>query len=186
MSILDIVGISLGLAMDAFAVAISAGITIPRITSRHYFRLSFHFGLFQAFMPLIGWMAGKTIVGYLENWNHWIAFLLLAAIGGKMLYESFQPAERRSKVDPTHGLRLVTLSLATSIDALAIGMSLAILGLEIVYPAIIIGLITMNLTFLGMKLGEKAGRFFGRWAEKLGSVVLIVIGIKILVEHLIG
>ncbi|HFE62943.1 MAG TPA: manganese efflux pump, partial [Caldithrix sp.] len=95
MSTIVIIGIALGLAMDALAVAVTTGIILPKITPRHYFRLSFHFGLFQAFMPVVGWLAGRTIAGYIQAWDHWIAFGLLGFIGGKMIYESFQ--EHRSQ-----------------------------------------------------------------------------------------
>ncbi|OPX34508.1 hypothetical protein B1H10_03540 [candidate division KSB1 bacterium 4484_188] len=184
MSTIVIIGIALGLAMDALAVAVTTGIILPKITPRHYFRLSFHFGLFQAFMPVVGWLAGRSIAGYIQAWDHWIAFGLLGFIGGKMIYESFQEHRSQEVSDPTRGLRLVTLSFATSVDALAIGLSLAILGVEIVAPAIFIGIITMLLTIIGMKIGQKIGLLFGRWVEKIGGIILIGIGVKILIEHL--
>lgn len=184
MSTIVIIGIAVGLAMDALAVAVTAGIILPEITPRHYFRLSFHFGLFQAFMPVIGWLAGRTIAGHIQAWDHWIAFGLLGFIGGKMIYESFRDHREHTIPDPTRGLPLVMLSFATSIDALAIGLSLAILGVEIAIPAVIIGLITMLLTLIGMKVGQKIGLLFGSWVEKIGGVILIGIGVKILFEHL--
>jgi len=181
-----IIGLAFGLAMDAFAVAITAGIILPQITARHYFRLSFHFGLFQSLMPVIGWLAGNTFASYIESWDHWIAFGLLFYVGGKMIHESLRKRDNSASTDPTRGSRLVTLSIATSIDALAIGMSLAVLGVEIVEPAIYIGVITMILTMLGMRLGRRLGRLFGRWIEKAGGLVLIGIGFKILIQHLMG
>ena len=180
----EIFAIAIALAMDAFAVAISSGIILPRITARHYFRLSFHFGLFQGLMPILGWFTGKSVIPHLKQWDHWIAFLLLLYVGGKMIYESFRNGNTTSVNDPTRGMRLVMLSVATSIDALIIGFSLAILGVKIVLPALIIGLTTLLLTFAGMKLGEKLGRLFGRRIEILGGVILLAIGVKILLEHL--
>ncbi len=180
----EIFAIAVALAMDAFAVAIGSGIILPHITARHYFRLSFHFGLFQGLMPVVGWFTGRTLAGYLEQWNHWIAFLLLLYVGGKMIYESLRNGDGAVATDPTRGLRLVILSLATSIDALIIGFSLALIGVEIVLPALIIGITTLVLTFVGMKLGEKLGRLFGRRIEILGGVILLAIGIKILLKNL--
>ncbi len=185
MSIFVVIMIAIGLSMDAFTVAVTAGIILPKITTRHYFRLSFHFGLFQALMPMFGWLAGQTIVDYVELWDHWIAFGLLFFIGSKMIYEAQHSIEDRQISDPTRGLRLVSLSLATSIDALAVGLSLAMVNVEIVYPAIIIGFITMILTFVGMKLGEKIGPYTGQWAGKIGGIVLIGIGLKIIIESVL-
>ncbi|MEJ2634300.1 MAG: manganese efflux pump MntP family protein [Calditrichia bacterium] len=185
MSVPEIIGLALGLAMDAFAVAISTGFILPEISPRHYFRLSFHFGLFQALMPIVGWLAGRTVAEVIVQWNHWIAFALLAYVGGRMIYESFTNREEKNPSDPTRGVRLVVLSVATSLDALAIGLSLAILGVDIILPAIYIGIITMVLTFLGMRLGRRLGRLFGSWVEKIGGVILIGIGIKILIDHLV-
>jgi len=169
-----IIGIAFGLAIDAFAVAITAGIILPQKTARHYFRLSFHFGLFQPLMPVIGWLIGKTLASYIERWDHWIAFGLLFYVGSKMIYESFRGRDSLALADPTRGSRLVTLSIASSIDALAIGLSLAVLGVEMVEPAVYIGVITMILTLVGMRLGRRLGRLFGRRIEKAGGLVLIL------------
>jgi len=119
-STLTLLGIALGLAMDAFAVAIGAGLQLCQVTRRQTFRLAWHFGLFQAFMPVLGWLAGLTLVAYIAPVDHWIAFGLLAFIGGKMIHEAFgRPEEHADACDPTKGWRLVMLSIATSIDALA-------------------------------------------------------------------
>ncbi len=190
MSIYLIFGLAVGLAMDAFAVAVSTGMVLPEITRRHYFRLSFHFGLFQGLMPLLGWGAGRTFASYITSADHWIAFGLLSLIGGRMIYESFSSGGEIGgtavKKDPTRGLNLVVLSVATSVDAFAIGLSLALLGVKIVLPALAIGMITGLITFLGMKLGKHLGSFLGNWIEKIGGLILIGIGIKILIEHLGG
>ncbi len=185
MSFYLILIIALGMAMDAFAVAISTGMNLKVITPRQYFRLSFHFGLFQAFMPVLGWFLGKNLISLIARWDHWIAFFLLGYVGGKMILESFHTGEDKKKVvDPTRGVRLVILSVATSVDAFAIGFTLAALGVEIIWPAFIIGLVTFLLTGFGMMTGRYFRNRLGSWAEKLGGILLILIGIKILIDHL--
>lgn len=184
MSTLTLIGIALGLAMDAFAVAIGAGLQLCQVTKRQTFRLAWHFGLFQAFMPILGWLAGLTLVDYIAPVDHWIAFGLLAFIGGKMIYEAFKQEEEADRCDPTKGWTLVMLSIATSIDALAVGLSLAILGVDIWYPALVIGVVAGVLTMLGLELGTRFGGLLGRRVEIVGGVILIGIGLKILIEHL--
>jgi putative Mn2+ efflux pump MntP len=187
MSTLTLIGISIGLAMDAFAVAIGAGLTLKTVSARQTFRLAWHFGLFQALMPVIGWLAGLSVAEWIAPVDHWIAFGLLAAIGGKMIYEALsgdgEEAERR---DPTKGWSLILLSIATSIDALAVGLSLALLGLSIWWPALVIGLVAGAFTTLGLQLGKRFGALLGRRMEVVGGLILIGIGVKILVEHLSG
>jgi putative Mn2+ efflux pump MntP len=186
-STLTLFGIALGLAMDAFAVAIGAGLQLVHVTPRQTFRLAWHFGLFQAFMPVIGWLAGRTLVEYIAPVDHWIAFGLLAFIGGKMIYEAFQEKDGEADAcDPTRGWRLVMLSIATSIDALAVGLSLALLGVSIWYPALVIGIVAGVLTTIGLDLGKRFGALLGRRMEVVGGLILLGIGIKILVEHLTG
>jgi putative Mn2+ efflux pump MntP len=182
MGTLTLFGIALALAMDAFAVALGTGVTLKRLTGRHIFRLSFHFGLFQALMPVIGWLAGQTLVQWISAWDHWIAFALLSLVGSRMIRESFQDREPAAN-DPTRGLTLVILSIATSIDALAVGFSLSLLGVSIWLPAVVIGLVAGVLTIIGMLLGDRIGTRWGSRVEILGGLVLIVIGLKILWEH---
>jgi putative Mn2+ efflux pump MntP len=187
MSTLTLVGIAIGLAMDAFAVAIGAGLQLCQVTNRQKFRLAWHFGLFQAFMPILGWLAGLTLVEYIEPVDHWIAFGLLAFIGGKMIYEALKHQEEEvDRCDPTKGWSLVLLSIATSIDALAVGLSLAVLGVDIWFPAIVIGIVAGVLTVVGLELGTRFGALLGRRMEVVGGLILIGIGVKILVEHLTG
>ncbi len=181
-----IVGIAVGLAMDAFAVAIATSTSLRKVTGRQLFRMSFHFGWFQFMMPVLGWFAGRAVAGWLAAWDHWIAFGLLAFIGGKMIYEAvtrFGDEERKS--DPTRGISLIVLSIATSIDALAVGFSFALIGVEVWYPAVVIGVMAAALTLLGMQIGSRVGRRFGRRVEIAGGLVLIGIGVKILLEHLL-
>ena len=184
---LTLLGISLGLALDAFAVAIAAGLTLQSVTPRQVFRLGFHFGLFQFLMPVVGWLAGKQVAACLGAWDHWAAFGLLSYVGGKMLWEARSDSQdTRSRTDPTRGLVLVTLSLATSIDALAVGLSMGLLGISIWVPSVVIGLVAGLLTTLGMCFGTRLGRGWGRRAEFLGGCVLVLIGVRILILHLVA
>jgi putative Mn2+ efflux pump MntP len=138
-------------------------------------------------MPVIGWLAGLTVERWISAFDHWIAFGLLVAVGGKMIYEAIRgDEEKRQTADPTRGMSLVVLSVATSIDALAVGLSLAFIGEDIWYPAVVIGLVAGVLTTVGLQLGQRFGHVLGRRMEILGGVILIGIGIKILVEHLIA
>jgi len=186
MDAITLTGLALALAMDAFAVALGTGAVLSRLTGRHLFRLGFHFGLFQALMPVIGWLAGLTIIQWVEAWDHWIAFSLLATIGGRMVYEAVSDEEKADERDPTKGLSLVLLSIATSIDALAVGFSLSVIGVSIWMPALVIGLVAGVLTIAGMLLGGRIGDRWGTRVEIFGGLVLIAIGIKILIEHLSG
>jgi len=186
MDAVTLTGLALALAMDAFAVALGTGAVLSRLTGRHLFRLGFHFGLFQALMPVIGWLAGLTIIQWVEAWDHWIAFSLLAIIGGRMIYEALSDEEKTDDRDPTKGLSLVLLSIATSIDALAVGFSLSVIGVSIWMPALVIGLVAGVLTIAGMLLGGRIGDRWGSRVEIFGGLVLIAIGIKILIEHLSG
>ena len=184
LSWLEILGIAIALAMDAFAVSIVAGLTIEQLTHRHVFRLAFYFGLFQFIMPVLGWLAGQSLAEYINKWDHWVAFALLTAIGGKMLWEARFPKKPGNCSDPTRGLMLITLSVATSIDALAVGLSMAFLGISIWVPSVVIGAVAAAMTMIGMRFGSRFGRKSGHWAQLLGGVVLIGIGIRILISHL--
>jgi manganese efflux pump family protein len=186
MSLITIFAIALGLAMDAFAVSISVGGILPRLTFHPVFRLSFHFGLFQFFMPILGWLAGLTIQKWIAAYDHWISFALLAFIGGKMIYESFQVKALSAKTDPSRGWSLVILSVATSIDAFAVGLTMAMLSVTVWMPSLIIGLVAAAMTILGMHLGQQLGKWLGRKMELIGGFILIAIGSKILLEHLFG
>ena len=182
MDFLTITGIAVALAMDAFAVALSAGVLLNPVTRRQLFRLGFHFGLFQGGMPVIGWLAGIGLKRFVTVYAPWIAFGLLTFVGGKMVYEAITDHdENRERKDPTRGMTLILLSTATSIDALAVGFSLSLLGVNIWTPAVIIGIITALLTVTGMLLGRKIGTIWGGRVEIVGGLVLISIGLKILI-----
>ena len=185
MDTITLFGLALALAMDAFAVALGTGAVLSRLTGRHLFRLGFHFGLFQAMMPVFGWLAGLTIIQWVSAWDHWIAFGLLALIGGRMIHEACSNEEKSADRDPTRGLSLVLLSIATSIDALAVGFSLSVIGVSIWIPALVIGLVAGVLTIAGMLLGGRIGNRWGSRVEILGGCILIGIGFKILAEHLL-
>lgn len=184
MDALSLAAIAVALAMDAFAVALAAGLTLPQLSGRHLFRFGFHFGLFQALMPILGWSAGIGLRRQLAAFDHWLAFILLLLVGIKMVRDACgSDAERGRAGDPTRGLSLVVLSLATSIDALAIGLSLAILGVTIWFPALIIGLTACVFTLVGMLLGSRLAACWGPRVEVAGGLLLIAIGVKILVEQ---
>lgn len=184
---LALLAVSVALAMDAFAVAIVTGLTLKQVTGRHVFRLAFHFGLFQALMPTIGWFAGRAVYQYMAAVDHWIAFALLAIVGGRMSWSAWHGEQEEGPGrDPTAGWNLVVLSVATSIDALAVGLSLAMIGAPILVPSLVIGLVAAAFTTAGMLLGRRFGARWGRRVEFLGGIILIAIGVKIVIEHLLG
>ncbi len=186
MSALELLAIAIALAMDAFAVAIATGIQLQCGNTRQTFRLAWHFGLFQALMPIIGWSLGLTVRSHIEAYDHWIAFALLAWIGIRMLREAFETdGESEHRCDPTKGISLIMLSVATSIDALAVGLSMSVLGISIWIPALVIGLVALVVTAVGMHVGRmiSGATRFGKMAEVAGGVALLLIGIKILAEH---
>lgn len=177
-----LLGTALALAMDAFAVSIGVSASLRPLGPRQVFRLSFHFGLFQALMPVAGWAGGAAVASRLAFLDHWIAFGLLLILGLRMIW----PGEERATLrDPTRGFSLVALSVATSIDALAVGLSLGLMGVGIWVPAAVIGLVALLMTLLGMLIGHRVGRGLGRWASVAGGIVLIVIGGRILLQHLL-
>ena len=186
MSAIEIMIIAVGLAMDAFAVSIAAGTSGKLEGKRATFRLSFHFGLFQAMMPVIGWFAGSRIAHLIAAVDHWVAFGLLLMVGGRMTLSSFETDTESFARDPSRGASLVILSVATSIDALAVGLSLAMLRINIWYPSAMIGIITAMLSVLGIRAGKYFGKNLGPRMELIGGIILIGIGLKILLSDLLG
>ncbi|MGB3222355.1 MAG: manganese efflux pump MntP family protein [Desulforhopalus sp.] len=188
MHIITTLGIAVALAMDAFAVAIATGVSLKQVSFRQTFRLSWHFGLFQAMMPVIGWAIGASIQDYVAAYAHWVAFIMLALVGSNMLKEAIQVEDDAAKAAPrkdsTRGMTMVMLSVATSIDALAVGLSMSMLQVSIAYPAIIIGIVAGLFTIVGLHLGKKISQltWLSTWAEILGGVVLWLIGLNILRE----
>ena len=186
MDIWTIILIALALAVEAFAVAHPSGVSLCQVSGRQTFRLAFHFGLFQAMMNIIGWAAGLTVRTLLENIDHWLAFGLLALVAAKMIKDAVVGREEEAeKIDPTKGYTLVMLSVATSIDSLAVGLSFSVLNVSIWFPAAIIGLVATLLTVLGLKLGCLLGAAsrIGSRAEIIGGLVLLGIGFNILHQH---
>ena len=186
MSLVNIIGIAFGLAMDAFAVSIASSVLLKQVSPRQAFRLSFHFGFFQFAMPVIGWLAGITFARWVMAFDHWIAFGLLLLIGSRMIYESVTRPDEERRRDPSRWPDLIVLSVATSIDALAVGVSFAMLDVTIWLPCVVIGLVAAGMTLLGLKIGSRLGARFGRRMETLGGIVLIGIGVRILLQHLLA
>ncbi|MBN2499017.1 MAG: manganese efflux pump [Deltaproteobacteria bacterium] len=186
MGIVEIILVAAGLAMDAFAVSLAAGSLEEVRGGRAAFRLSFHFGLFQFLMPVIGWYAGTAVVAFIASVDHWVAFGLLAYVGGRMIGSGLNPDARSFRGDPSRGATLVILSLATSIDALAVGLSLAMVQVSIWYPSVVIGIVTAGLSLAGVRLGDRLGRVFGKRMEIAGGIVLLGIGARILLSHLLA
>lgn len=184
MTFVEIVLIAVGLAMDAFAVSICAGTNELTKGKRPTFRLSFHFGLFQFLMPILGWLLGSGIQKHIEDYDHWVVLILLSYVGIKMIKSGFENNPDVGKSDLSKGIKLIMVSVATSIDALAIGISLAMLQTDIWYPSIIIGIITAGLSVAGVRLGNKLGSKFGKRMEIIGGIILILIGIRILITHI--
>lgn len=182
--------IAIGLAMDAFAVAISMGGSIKALRHTQTLRLALAFGGFQGLMPVIGYLAGRSIAEtpWVASVDHWLAFGLLAFLGGKMIYEARSgkgDEEVGTDADPTKSVTLVLLAIATSIDALAVGASLAFLRIKILMPSLVIGLTAALFAMVGARLGQQVGARFGKRAEVFGGLALIAIGLRILVEHLL-
>jgi putative Mn2+ efflux pump MntP len=186
MSFLYVIGIAVALAMDALAVSIAIGVAHHPVTGRQMLRLASTFGLFQFGMCIAGWAAGESVVKYIGRYDHWVAFGLLLFVGGRMIFESVKGGEEagEERRDPTTGASLFVLGVATSLDSLAVGLSLAALRTSILYPAAVIGAVSFVISLAGTKLGPALGKVFGKRAELLGGLVLIAIGIKILVDHL--
>lgn len=180
-----LLGIAVSLAMDAFAVAMACSVVLRPVKPRQAFRLSFHFGLFQALMPIIGWLAGKTVADAVRPYDHWVAFVLLVVIGGRAVMSAVRgDGEQFRNTDPTRGWSLVALSVATSTDALAVGLSFSFLHVRIWTAAALIGVVAAAATLLGMRIGSRLGMQFGRGMEFAGGLVLVGIGAHILLSHL--
>jgi putative Mn2+ efflux pump MntP len=176
--------LSLGLAADAFAVSISSGLAIKHMKVNKALKIALFFGGFQALMPLIGWLAGLSLSFWITPIDHWIAFGLLSFIGGKMIYESLQTEECAKKFNPLDTGTLITLSVATSLDALAVGIGFAVLKTSIGPVVSAIGFITFFVVFAGVFIGHKCGNLFGNKIEFIGGLILIAIGSNILWSHL--
>lgn len=188
MTIVELILIALGLSMDAFAVSVCKGLSMKKINYHHATVIAIFFGSFQALMPLIGWLIGSRFAQYISDYDHWVAFLLLAFIGGKMIVGSFKKEEENIKKSCTLDLKeLFILAVATSIDALAIGITFALLpDINIGFSIGLIGVITLLISFAGVCLGNRFGSKYKNKAELAGGIILVILGLKILIEHLLA
>lgn len=187
MGIAELLLIAVGLSMDAFAVSICRGLGMRRLNLRTAAVLALFFGCFQALMPLVGWALGSQLMWLIAPVDHWVAFVLLAFIGGKMLWEAFHEDDEGCGCEDTSAIDLrefLVLAVATSIDALAAGISFAALNVDIVASVSLIGVVTFALSFVGVAVGHFFGARYERPASVVGGVVLILIGLKVLLEHL--
>jgi manganese efflux pump family protein len=184
MDIITLILIAIGLSVDSFAVSVSSGLILNQITFKKALRIATSLAVFQAVMPLIGWFIGNRIESYVESFDHWLAFGLLFIIGGKMIWESFKKDDLSKKINPLELKVLIGMSIATSIDALVVGVSFAFINVNLLLTALIIGLTTGFFSMLGILFGKKTGIRFGKNMEIAGGLILIFIGAKILIEHL--
>jgi len=180
-----LLGTAVALGMDAFAVGAAVAAGLHSVTARHLFRLAWHFGLFQSLMTVAGWFGGDSLSSFMGEISAWIAFALLFLLGLNMIRQSVHPESRGQSFDPTRGWSLVALSVATSIDALAVGVSLGLIRIEIFTPAVVIGCTALVMTFTGIRLGDRVGTHLGQWAERIGGIVLMIIGARVLWEQLV-
>jgi manganese efflux pump family protein len=183
MDLLTIFFVALGLTFDSLAVSISTGLIVSHIRFWQACKIAFVFAVFQGLMPLIGWFLGIQVKDLIVDFDHWLAFVLLFAIGAKMIYESF--LEEKNEFDPTKLMVMMGLALATSIDALVVGVSFAFIEINILLSVVVIGTMTFLVSMSGIFVGKKASSLYGRKIELLGGIILIGIGLKILIEHLI-
>ena len=184
MSLLSAFAVAIALAMDAFAVSLSASATLGRVNVGHYFRMALTFGFFQFAMPVIGWLLGLSVKDWIEAWDHWIAFGVLFFVGMNMLREAFfGDDEEECQGDPSRGATLILLAVATSIDALAIGVTFAFLGVNIWSAVLFIGLTTALFSGTGVYIGNIFGNRYKSKAEFAGGFILVVMGVKTLLDH---
>jgi putative Mn2+ efflux pump MntP len=183
MSIFEIVIIAFALAIDAFAVSFACATTGQIRNRRSAIRLAFHLGFFQFFMPIVGWAAGTQLTQFIAPFDHWVAFGLLLIVSIRMLRPDSSSHLEKFREDPSKGLMLVTLSVATSIDALAVGLSLAILSIGVWMPCVIIGVVALGASLAAIRMGSCLQERFGRQAEIIGAIVLMVIAVRIVLTH---
>ena len=185
MGAVELILMAVGLSMDAFAVSVCKGLGMKRLNARVALVLAALFGIFQGGMPVLGWLLGTQLLWLIEPVDHWIAFGLLAFIGGKMIADAVSDeAEEAGEVDRVAWGEFLMLAVATSIDALAVGLSLAVLNVDIAFPVVVIGVTTFVLSLAGVAIGHAFGSRYERPAQIVGGVVLVLIGLKVLLEHL--
>lgn len=190
MDILVLIGIAIGLSIDAFTVSVTNSTIIKNLGLKHGLRMSIFFGFFQMIMPIIGWAAGLTFSQYIQSFDHWIAFSLLALVGGRMIWagvfdnKQSDTANNQNNKDCRHLPTLLVLSIATSIDAMAVGLSFALIKISVIFPSIIIGIITFFMSLTGYFIGKKIGEKLNLKLDIIGGLILIAIGIKIVFDHI--
>lgn len=184
MNIAEILLIAVGLSMDSLAVSIAAGIVMDKFKIRNILRIAFFMAIFQGVMPFLGWLAGTSFSNQIKDYDHWIAFVLLTLLGAKMIKEGLSGNDEDTDFDPTKIITIISLAFATSIDALAVGVSFAFLNIKVALPIVIIGVTTFIFSFLGAAFGTKFGNKYNLPMEIIGGIILIGIGLKILIEHL--
>lgn len=183
---LSILAIAVGLSADCFAAALGSSISKKEHSPIDILRVASSFGLFQTLMAVLGWLAGRTVVEFIGKFDHWVAFILLAFVGGKMIWESFQGDHDEVKeTDNTRGFPLLILSIATSLDSLAVGLSFAFLNVNLVVASLTIGIVAFLITATGFIIGRKSGELIGKRAELIGGIILIGIGLRILITHML-
>jgi manganese efflux pump family protein len=187
MDLLSILFIALSLSADCFAVSLGGCVSIKNLKYVQVFRTSIAFGVAQTLMPVIGWLVGSTLITLISGFDHWVAFGLLIIVGGRMIWEAFHEKDGQEKcLDITRGMLLFSLAFVTSIDALAVGLSFALLQINIIFASLLIGIVAFIITHLGFYLGRKAGRLLGQRAKIAGGGILIFIGFRILLSHLLS
>lgn len=190
MGVVELLLMGVGLAMDAFAVSICKGLAMRKVNKKQCFVIALFFGGFQALMPLIGWFLGSQFADSISSVDHWIAFILLAYIGGKMIYEAVKEKDETVEIDqmdpPLDLKELLVLAVATSIDALAVGITLSFLEVNIIEAISIIGVVTFIISAAGVFVGNIFGNKYKSKAEFAGGLILVILGIKILLEHVMG
>lgn len=177
--------IATGLAMDAFAVSLGIGTTGQAHDRRAKFRLAFHFGVFQAGMTLLGWLLGSTIAGYIGSIDHWVAMALLAYVGVNMIRSGLDKDGECYQSNPSKGKTLMMLCVATSLDAMAVGLGMAMIHAPVLFPSLVIGAVTSGLSVFGLLAGTQLGKTFGKRMEMLGGLILIGIGLRIVLTHIL-
>ena len=183
MGIITILLIAFGLSFDTFAVSVSSGLILRKINFFNAMKIAFVLAFFQGLMPFVGWFIGSGVKKYMMAYDHWIAFILLLVLGLKMIYESFQKDENRQPLNPMRLAVMVSMAIATSIDALVVGLSFAFFEVNIYLTVFLIGAVTFIVSMLGLLFGKKAGAQLGHRMEIVGGLILIAIGLKILIEH---
>ena len=184
MDIYSLLLVAVGLAMDAFSVATVTGFNHKDISIGEASKMSLSFGAFHVFMPLLGWYAGSTVVLIISRYDHWVAFLLLLFVGGRMIYEAFSDGTAAERLTSLRNMDILLFSVAVSIDAVAVGLSFYLEKIRILVPALATGVVTALFTIVGIGIGNQTGRIVGKWSQVLGGVILIMIGLRIVLTHI--